>query len=55
MLSSIIDRRNFHTEIRNDKELTFMVHSRIPKCFKLDLQSFKAPVMITIDYKPDLE
>jgi hypothetical protein len=49
-LSKIIDAGDFHTELQDNKPVRLELHPGIPKCFKVSLRGFAAPMLITLSY-----
>jgi len=49
-LSKLIDTGDFHTELIHDRPVKIELHPSIPKCFKVKLSDFTAPMLITISY-----
>ena len=49
-LSKVVDSGDFHTELQDNKPVRIELHPRIPKCFKVNLRDFTAPMLITLSY-----
>jgi hypothetical protein len=49
-LSKLIDTGDFHTELIVNTPVRIELHPSIPKCFKVKLSDFTAPLQISIGY-----